>query len=192
MRLHLKKILTWTNMSLMVIAMTANAETMFGFQKWGYNTPPITHLSKEPKFEIDKNIQRQLHCLARNVYYEAGSEPMAGQLAVAQVTVNRAHSSRYPNDLCAVIAQSDNLSGGRRVCQFSWYCDESKNKKRIINENHPSFLAAKRVFVEGYRIPKLHGVYFFHRHDIIIDPDWPYKFITQIGNHVFYKRVKSG
>jgi spore germination cell wall hydrolase CwlJ-like protein len=136
-------------------------------------------------------IERQLACLARNVFYEAGGEPMVGQIAVAQVTVNRARSGLFPKDLCAVVTQSVVVGGDTRVCQFSWYCDEQFNKKKIISKNDPSYIAAKKVLIEGERVAKIDkDVFFFRRHDVHMHPSWPNKTIAQIGNHVFYKREK--
>jgi spore germination cell wall hydrolase CwlJ-like protein len=136
-------------------------------------------------------IERQLACLARNVFYEANGEPMAGQMAVAQVTVNRAKSGLFPNDLCAVITQSTITGSDTRVCQFSWYCDEQFNKKKIISKNDPSYIAAKRVFLEGHRVAKIdEDVMWFHEDSVKVNPRWPHKVAAKIGNHVFYKREK--
>ena len=44
-------------------------------------------------------------CLAKNVYFEARNQPLAGQLAVISVTVNRVNDSRFPNTICGVVYQ---------------------------------------------------------------------------------------
>ena len=51
--------------------------------------------------------ERQLECLARNIYHEAGNEPFEGKVAVAQVTINRSESGMFPSDLCKVIYQKN-------------------------------------------------------------------------------------
>ena len=178
---RVKKILTWTIMSTTVIA---------------FSTMP-TALGSETKdfgFKIVKQqeakISKQLTCLARNVFYEANGEPMAGQMAVAQVTVNRAKSGLFPNDLCAVVAQTT-VVGDDKICQFSWYCDEQFNKKKIISKNNPSYIAAKKVLVDGERVAKIdQDVMWFHEDSVKVNPRWPHKVATKIGNHVFYKRQK--
>jgi len=138
-----------------------------------------------------KSIDRQLACLARNVFYEANGEPMAGQMAVAQVTVNRARSGLFPNDLCAVVAQTTIVGGDTKVCQFSWYCDSDLNKSRVIKPWEPSYIAAKKVFLEGQRVAKIdENVMWFHEDSVKVNPRWPHKVATKIGNHVFYKREK--
>ena len=57
-------------------------------------------------------------CLALNIYHEARDQSTAGQLAVAQVTVNRVESKHYPNTVCDVVYQK-----GKSICAFSWTCD---------------------------------------------------------------------
>jgi spore germination cell wall hydrolase CwlJ-like protein len=178
---RLKKILTWTMMSTTVLALTATPIALgseasdFGFK-----------LVKQQ----EAKITRQLTCLARNVFYEANGEPMAGQMAVAQVTVNRAKSGLFPNDLCAVVAQTTVVEGDR-VCQFSWYCDSRANKNKVIDKNNPSYIAAKSVFLEGKKVANIdRDVMWFHAADIKVNPRWPHKVAAEIGNHVFYKRQK--
>lgn len=184
---RLKTILTWTTMSLLV-ATTANAEMAFGFKQHDYNKKQAEIVLQQ--HIVEANLKRQLTCLARNVWYEAGHESVKGQLAVAQVTVNRARSSRWPDDLCAVVSQSTVTQEGKKVCQFSWYCDQTKNKNLPINERHPAYQAAYRVLVDGYRISVLgNDAYFFHN-ATLVQPSWPHQMIAQIGNHVFYKARK--
>jgi spore germination cell wall hydrolase CwlJ-like protein len=182
---RLKKILTWTIMSTAVLAITvtsiANAteDRAFGFK-----------IAKTQQ-QKTKVLERQLACLARNVFYEANGEPMAGQMAVAQVTVNRARSGLFPNDLCAVVSQTTIVGGDTRVCQFSWYCDSDLNKARVIKPWEPSYIAAKRVFLEGQKVAKIdQDVMWFHEDSVKVNPRWPHKVATKIGNHVFYKRQK--
>lgn len=163
-------------------------------------TPLITNATEDRAFgfkianvqqQKTKVLERQLACLARNVFYEANGEPMAGQMAVAQVTVNRARSGLFPNDLCAVVAQSTIVGSNTRVCQFSWYCDSDINKTRVIKPWEPSYIAAKKVFLEGQKVAKIdQDVMWFHQDSIKVNPRWPHKVATKIGNHVFYKREK--
>ena len=182
---RVKKILTWTIMSTAVLAVSvatptaASEDRAFGFK-----------VAKAQEKKV-KNIERQLACLARNVFYEANGEPMAGQMAVAQVTLNRAKSGLFPNDLCAVITQSTIVGSDTRVCQFSWYCDEQFNKKKIISKNSSSYIAAKKVLVDGQKVAKIDkDVMWFHQDSVKVNPRWPHKVATKIGNHVFYKREK--
>ena len=163
-------------------------------------TPLITNATEDRAFgfkiakvqqQQSKVLERQLACLARNVFYEANGEPMAGQMAVAQVTVNRAKSGLFPNDLCAVVAQSTVVGSNTKVCQFSWYCDSDLNKSKVIKPSESSYIAAKRVFLEGQKVAKIdQDVMWFHEDSVKVNPRWPHKVATKIGNHVFYKRQK--
>lgn len=197
---RLKKILAWTNMSsvvalsLVVLSGSAPAQS---FSNFGFSHREKIQLQKFKKHQRSEairrqqiNQQRQLACLARNVYYEAGGEPLQGQIAVAQVTVNRARSSQFPSDICAVVSQSAQR-GENRVCQFSWYCDDTKNKHLKVKESHPSYIAARKVYVEGETLPRIgHNTYYFHNLTVNIHESYPYKVMARIGNHVFYRREK--
>lgn len=65
---------------------------------------------------------KQLECLARNIYWEAASEPFEGKVGVAQVTLNRVEDGRFGKGVCGVVYQK-NVVYEKVVCQFSWYCD---------------------------------------------------------------------
>ena len=62
----------------------------------------------------------EAHCLAKNIYFEAGNQPLAGRIAVAQVTINRRNHGMFPNTICEVVYQGGET---KHRCQFSWYCD---------------------------------------------------------------------
>ena len=107
-----KKILTWTIMSTAVLALTVtsiasgNQDRAFGFK--------IARAQQQQT----KVLERQLACLARNVFYEANGEPMAGQMAVAQVTVNRARSGVDGKSCRGAkrTARASRAGHGGRVC----------------------------------------------------------------------------
>lgn len=128
---------------------------------------------------------RQLSCLARNIYFEAGNEPFEGKVAVAQVTINRAQAGGFPDDICQVVYQK-NVFYERVICQFSWYCDRESTAK-ILNKSvyNESMEVAKKVLLEGFRLPSLtHALYY---HADYVKPGWKKERITQIGRHIFYK-----
>ena len=72
-------------------------------------------------------IETALMCLALNTYHEAKNQSMIGQVATAQVVMNRVADSRYPNTVCEVVKQGPKYKGSdvpvRHKCQFSWFCD---------------------------------------------------------------------
>ena len=114
--LILKAVLVLLVLSLVIIL----SQTRFDYLKTQkYYSVPITMAERE----------KQLECLAKNIYFEAATEPFEGKVAVAQVTMNRVESGKFPADVCDVVFQK-NTFYNRVVCQFSWYCEE-----RSLNPN---------------------------------------------------------
>jgi spore germination cell wall hydrolase CwlJ-like protein len=129
--------------------------------------------------------QKQLDCLARNIYHEAGYEPFEGKVAVAQVTINRAESGQFPSDICQVVYQK-NVVYEKVLCQFSWYCDSASLKKPMNGAVYTeSMEVAKKVLLEGFRLPDLKNALYFHGD--YINPGWGKKPLVKIGRHIFYQ-----
>lgn len=141
-------------------------------------------LEKPKSYVSVENVDRTLECLAMNVYKEAGYESFEGKVAVAQVTLNRADNPKFPNDVCKVITQK-NVVMEKVVCQFSWYCDGHNFKKPNNRAYDESYAVAKKVLLEGFRLDGLNDALYYHA--VYVNPQWPYKRITQIGNHIFYR-----
>jgi hypothetical protein len=128
--------------------------------------------------------QAQLDCLARNIYHEAGYEPFEGKVAVAQVTINRAESGQFPGDICKVVYQK-NIVYEKVLCQFSWYCEGPSAKKPMNGPIYTeSMEVAKKVLLEGFRLPDLKKALYFHGD--YINPGWNKKPVAKIGRHIFY------
>jgi len=152
---------------------------------WVVNTKfdNIEHFS--PTEVTTQLRERQLGCLAKNIYYEAGSEPFEGKVAVAQVTMNRVRSGNFPDDLCKVIYQK-NIFYEKIVCQFSWYCDRAATVKPINTASYDeSMIVAKKVLLEKFELPSLKTALYYHAD--YLNPGWKKEKITQIGHHIFYK-----
>ena len=131
---------------------------------------------------------RQLECLTRNIYWEAASEPFEGKVAVAQVTLNRMQSGKFPDSVCGVVYQK-NVFYEKVVCQFSWYCEGNQKLKPIHKPLwRESEEVAKKVLLEGFRLPGLkHALYY---HADYVNPGWQLPKIDQIGRHIFYGERK--
>ena len=127
---------------------------------------------------------RQLACLTKNIYWESASEPFEVKVAVAQVTINRVESGKFAPDICGVVYQK-NIVYDRVVCQFSWFCDGS-SKVRPIYPAHwkESEEVAKKVLLEGFRLPGLKNALYFHAD--YVKPQWGKPQVAKIGRHVFY------
>ena len=136
-----------------------------------------------------KDRERQLDCLARNIYHEAANEPFEGKVAVAQVTINRSQHGNWPKDICAVVYQK-NVFMEKVVCQFSWYCEGHGKAKPIRSREHydESYKVAKKVLLEGFRLDVLKDAYYYHAD--YVNPRWNKEKIGKIGAHIFYKDEK--
>ena len=127
---------------------------------------------------------RQLDCLTRNIYWESATEPFEGKVAVAQVTINRVESGRFASDICGVVYQK-NVVYDKVICQFSWFCDGS-SKIRPIYPAHwkESEEVAKKVLLEGFRLPSMKKALYFHAD--YVNPQWGKPQVAKFGRHIFY------
>jgi spore germination cell wall hydrolase CwlJ-like protein len=130
----------------------------------------------------------ELMCLALTVYMEARQEPVRGQLAVAQVVLNRVRDERYPDTVCAVVEQGSPPGDAlprRADCQFSWRCDGKPDKPYEPVAWYRALRVAQYALA-GARLPELEGV--LHYHADYVAPRWAARLqhVIHIGSHVFY------
>ena len=139
----------------------------------------------DPDYMTASEVEKSLDCLAINVYREAGHEPFEGKVAVAQVTLNRVNSNKFPRDVCAVVYQKTRFTE-RVICQFSWYCD-SKHRNRPVDDEayEESYRVAKMVFLEDFRLESIKNALYYHAD--YVSPNWKLKRVTKIGTHIFYE-----
>ena len=139
----------------------------------------------DPDYMTAAEVEKSLDCLAINVYREAGHESFEGKVAVAQVTLNRVNSNKFPRDVCAVVYQKSRFTE-RVICQFSWYCD-SKHRNRPVDEEayEESYRVAKMVFLEDFKLESIENALYYHAD--YVNPNWKLKRITKIGTHIFYE-----
>ena len=141
---------------------------------------------------LKKSLDKELKCLADNIYYEAGSEPFEGRVAVAQVTINRAESGRFPETICGVVSQKTKVVVIEKdkpitkfICQFSWFCEGKRRGPSSMNNTwNDAMDIAKMVLIEGYRIPSLQNAMYFHATHV--RPGWRLPKVAKVGNHIFY------
>jgi len=130
-----------------------------------------------------REMESQEDCLAKNIYYEAGHETYEGKLAVAQVTLNRVESGKFPKSVCGVVYQK-NLVEDRMICQFSWFCENYTaipiNREKWNESRH----VAKQVLHENVRFLLLEDALYFHNDQV--NPKWKKRRIEKIGRHIFY------
>ena len=147
----------------------------------------------------------ELYCLAMNIYFEAKSEPIAGQYAVADVVLNRVNDARYPNSICEVVLQGPvreswktkkdpdlpkeerKFNPVKHKCQFSWYCDGKADKVRDGDAWRKAQEIAYRIVNES----KFRGVTesSTHYHATYVSPKWAPQLdlVGRIGTHIFYR-----
>tara|TARA_B100001996_G_scaffold312400_1_gene254529 strand:- start:2374 stop:2979 length:606 start_codon:yes stop_codon:yes gene_type:complete len=146
------------------------------------------HLSNlEPM--IDAN---ELECMAKNIYFEAAVESTAGKMAVAQVTMNRVKSHRYPDTICEVVYEGRHHASGhpkRDQCQFSWYCDGKGDEPRETPAWRDSLEVAEYVIKTPSALDITDGATHYHA-DYIDTPRWAYQKdkLVKIDTHIFYKK----
>ncbi len=126
---------------------------------------------------------RETRCLAEAIYYEARGESVVGQLAVAEVVVNRVRSKHYPDTFCDVVYEGSYRSTG---CQFTFTCDGSLRHRPYGAAWRQANVVAGGV-VAGFARPMTHSATHYHTNEV--DPYWSASLIetTRIGAHVFYR-----
>ena len=148
-------------------------------------TAQVNVMSNELKFlrlsyEEKQKIMRDVDCLAKNIYFEAGSETRVGKIAVAEVTMNRVKSRQFPRTVCGVVYQKT-----KGTCQFSWVCQENKTI-RSRSAWRESLQIAENILISNRKYGIIGTAKYFHAD--YVEPSWASKkvLVKQIGNHLFY------
>lgn len=126
---------------------------------------------------------KEARCLAQAIYFEARSEPLEGQLAVAQVVLTRVTNRRYPNTVCGVVFQNEHR---RHRCQFSFACDGRSDTP--LNRN--AWDVAQRIGTVAQK-----GLWddltssATHYHARYVSPRWRQSMVAtaEYGQHLFYR-----
>jgi N-acetylmuramoyl-L-alanine amidase len=135
---------------------------------------------------IDQEQNPELYCLALNIYFESRGEPVQGQFAVADVTLNRVEADEFPDSICAVVYQRK---------QFSWTHQVRNPRDPRISEReawHDAQLFAKEIAVWQIERGITDGATYFHAN--YVRPRWRHSFekTTKIGSHLFYRDPSRG
>lgn len=136
---------------------------------------------EQPRLTRDIRVtNKELNCLALNIYFESRGEPILGQKAVAWVTLNRLKSKKYAKTICGVVYQKG---------QFSWTFDGLSDRPKSKKQWDASLRIARLVVQEFERgkLDPTHGATMFHAKHV--HPQWKkkYKMVLRIGNHIFYR-----
>ncbi len=124
---------------------------------------------------IPDTIDEELQCMAGAIYFEAKGEPLSGQLAVAEVILNRSKSGRFPKTVCSVVKQPGQFSfvRGGRVPTIAQ------------NKQYRTALAVARVALADAWDSPASGAMYFHARGAAAS--WHREQVAAIGNHVFFR-----
>ena len=138
-------------------------------------------LSRIDVAAIDADARR---CLTQAIYYEARNQSLAGQMAVADVVLNRVENRRYPDDVCGVVFQGSKRTTG---CQFSFTCDGSM-KGRVERRAMVEAQTVATAVLGGFRLALTDGATNYHAN--YVQPYWAPTLAqtAQVGDHLFYRR----
>jgi spore germination cell wall hydrolase CwlJ-like protein len=132
----------------------------------------------------------ELNCLVEAVYYEARSEPITAQLAVANVVLERVRNDKFPNTICGVVHQGRYNKKGqpiRHKCMFSYWCDGKPERMKEI-EALKTAISVSEMAINGVVVDITAGA--THYHATYVRPDWIHSFtfmeLGQVGRHIFY------
>lgn len=128
--------------------------------------------------DTDAPMDADMRCLAGAVYFEARGEPLSGQLAVAQVIINRTEDRRFPRSYCAVVAQPG---------QFSFMRGSRMPAVREGTNAWDRAVAIARIAHQGLWESPAEGAVFFHAR--YVNPGWSRTKtrLAQIDTHIFYR-----
>ena len=154
-------------------------------------------IAEMPQGDRDEFHRMESYCLAENVYHEARNQPLAGQMAVISVTINRVNDHRFPDTICGVVKDGPHRPSWkgtgemipvRHRCQFSWYCD-GKSDKIKDEETFDDILLLTETIVSGSikLMDITEGA--THYHADYVMPAWAEtKTKTiEIEDHIFYR-----
>jgi Cell Wall Hydrolase len=126
---------------------------------------------------------RALHCLTQAVYYEAATEPRAGQEAVAQVVLNRMKHPAFPKSVCGVVFEGSERTTG---CQFTFTCDGSLGRTPVSWRWDAAEQVAAAA-LDGHVASAIGAS--THYHAAWMTPYWSSSLVQtgRIGGHIFYR-----
>jgi len=151
-------------------------------------TMPGAVLGRGSAAALGPNPSRQFECLALNIYWEAKSEPVAGMVAVAAVTLNRLLHPAFPKTICDVVKQG--VGDSTPSCQFSWACDRRNDKPRDPESWQQAREIAYQMLFFDHFDPTNGALYF---HATYVRPGWARSMVKvgRIGRHIFYREPMS-
>lgn len=153
------------------------------------------------------DLDQEVMCLAQNIYHEGRGEGIMGMRGIADVTLNRVKSIKYPNTICEVVQQGPVYESWRTrrfpdlpdtdriynpvkgMCQFSWWCDGQNDEMSDDHSRRLAFDVAFKFMNLGLGEGLTDGA--DHYHALSVTPKWSehpeMMYVGTINNHIFYK-----
>ena len=135
-----------------------------------------------------KEETNNFKCLVEAIYHEARSEPFIGQLAVANVILERVALPKFPNTICGVVHAGKRWKGNiiKNQCAFSYFCDGKKEWYDVDKKSVSVAYDVASLAVEGVMVYSTLGATHYHASYVV--PFWSnhLKRLEQIGTHIFY------
>jgi spore germination cell wall hydrolase CwlJ-like protein len=132
--------------------------------------------------------EKELTCMATNIYHESANQSDLGKVAVAMVVLNRVDNDGFPNTICDVVKQPSRNPNNPRGCQFSWTCDgksdsirDHKKYQQIVDLSRNILLSRDNM------VDIVDGALYYHA--VYVNPSWAKYFerVARIDTHIFYK-----
>lgn len=135
---------------------------------------------------VQEMMLREHRCLAEALYYEARSEGVRGEKAVAEVVFHRMGSGNYGHSICAVVYEGSD----RKVCQFSFTCNGDLDRPRETSAWNEAEQLAAQILTGEVRLNNSTGGA-INYHAISVKPYWAptLERTARIGKHIFYRGV---
>jgi spore germination cell wall hydrolase CwlJ-like protein len=133
---------------------------------------------------VQEMMLREHRCLSEALYYEARSEGVRGEKAVAEVVFHRMISGNYGHSICAVVYEGSN----RKVCQFSFTCNGDLKRPREAGAWNDAEQLAAQILTGEVRLANSTGGATSY-HAISVKPYWAptLERTARIGKHIFYR-----
>ena len=184
------KVVPLSGASRTVAAKPLSLRLFAGLKPKNKVTPIPLQISFDPAWwakQPAKKGDAEWACLTKALYFEARGESIRGQVAVAEVILNRVSSGAYPRSICGVVNQG---AGSRLGCQFSYVCDGQSD---TMNETGARIEVGKIAALMIAGAPRVLTDGATHFHTAAVRPSWARKFpqTAVIGAHYFYRQPVS-
>ncbi|MET3824610.1 spore germination cell wall hydrolase CwlJ-like protein [Sphingomonas sp. PvP055] len=150
---------------------TAQADTLQDGDTVAYGTLDAAVAAQS----VPDDMGDELQCMAGAIYFEAKGEPLSGQLAVAEVILNRTKSGNFPKSVCSVVTQRG---------QFSFVRGGHVPSIPSNRQYRTAVAVARVALADSWDSPASSAMYFHARQ---ATPGWHRQQVAAIGNHIFYR-----